>query len=134
MTHTPIPIVERYRQVGLHDQQDEARLAIVRAEIDAVFNMAGQIRDLVDWVANRSKAPESRLLAGALLRAEYDLATDERRLRPDVDMEWLGAVTAGLATTRSRKYYDSIYAPFPPPRGKPGDPGMPVLRATPLRD
>jgi len=134
MIRAPIPIGERYRNVALHDQQDHERLAVVRVEIDEVYGLTGQISALFDWAAHRGKSPESRLLAAALVRAEFDMAIDERRARPNVDLDRLAAVTAGLATARHRRYFDSMFAPCPPPGALPGDPRMPVLRSQPLRD
>jgi len=128
-----IPIVETYRGVGLHDQQEDERLAVVRADIDTVFDLAGRIDALVDWLANRSKSPESRLLAKALILAEVEVATEARRTRPDVDLPWLFAVTAGLESVRwrSRTHYDTILMPRPAPGN---DQRNPVRRPVPLVD
>lgn len=128
-----IPIVETYRGVGLHDQQDAARLDVVRSEIDAVFDLTARIGALVDWAGNRSKSPESRLLAKALLLAEIEEATEKRRARPEVDVAWLEAVTTGLDSQRwrSSEYYCSIILPRPSPGEQARNP---VPRPVPLAD
>lgn len=131
MTRPPIPIVETYRGVGLHDQQDEERLAVVRADVDAAFALAGNIDRLGEYLADRSRAPEARQLVGALAKAEHELAVDERRVRPSLSLERIAALTAGLGTTRSPLFYDSLYSPVSL-AGRPGDPGVPLRRARPL--
>ena len=131
MTRAPIPSIATYRGVELHDQQDEARLAVVRGDVDAVFETAGDLPALVRWAGDRSRAPEARLLASALALAEYEQAIDERRERPRLDRERLAATTAGLGTTRSPIYYDSLFSPVGFV-GHPGEPGVPVRRASPL--
>jgi len=133
VTRTTIPVIEIYRGVGLHDQQDEARLALVRSDVDAAFALAGNVTGLVTLARDRSRAPEARLLAAALTLAEHELAVDERRVRPNVSREQLAAITAGLGTTRSPLFYDSIYSPLSLAR-QPGDSGLPVRRAQPLID
>ena len=112
-----IAIVETYRGVGLHDSQSEDRLRVVRAEIDHVFDHIEGLDELVNWAANQGHAPESRLLAAAIVRAEFKRATDERRVRPDVNLEYLGACVAGLDSIRCRSphYYGSIFEPRDPP-------------------
>lgn len=125
-----IPIVETYRGVELHDEQDEERLRVVRAEIDHVFDEIEDLSDLVKWACYPGHAPESRLLAAAIVRAEFKRATDERRVRPDVNLERLGAGVAALDSNRRRCawYYCSIFEPHDPP----GEPRK-VPRKVPLR-
>lgn len=131
MSDRKIPIIDHYRGVGLHDQQDEARLAVVRSEIDATFAIGQDLHALLEWVKNRSKSPESRLLAKALILAHVEVATDKRRARPNVDIEWLTAVTTCLDTIkwRSKTHYCTIILPRPGPGDQPGNP---VRRAVPL--
>ena len=126
-----IPIVEDYRGVGLHDQQDSERLAVVRADIDAVFAIGQSLPDLLRWVQTRSKSPESRLLAKALIETHVEMATDQRRARPNVDMAWLNAVVMGLGSVkwRSKSHFCTIVMPRP---GPPGLPENPVRRPVPL--
>lgn len=131
MTEGLIPTVGAYRGVPLHDQQDEARLADVRRDIDAVFLIARDRRRLLECVQNRRCAPEARLLAKALIVAEIDEYKAQRRAAPPVDLEWLEAVTAGLGTRRGRCpwSYDSRFASRP----QLGSLNRPVRRPFPLR-
>ena len=126
-----IPIIDVYRGVGLHDQQDTERLSLVRSEIDAVFAAGGEIPYLLDWVANRGKSPESRLLAKAMILAHIEAASEQRRTRPAVDVDWLHAITGHLDSVkwRSRTHYDGGMGPRP----MPGDhPRNAVRRPVPL--
>lgn len=104
-----IRTTEVYRDIGLHDFQDERRLKIVRAEIDAVHQMTS-IRKLFDYALDVGHAPEARLYAIAKLRAAYDLAVQERRTRPDIDMTVLGIVSCGLQSEgwRDREFFGCI--------------------------
>lgn len=92
---------------------------------DAAFALAGDVAGLVRFAKDRSRAPEARLLAAALTLAEHELAVDERRVRTNISREQLAVIGAGLRTTRSPFYYDSIYSPLPP-AFQPGDSGMPA--------
>ena len=114
----------------MHDRQDEERLSIVRAEIDQVFDLQERVRDLVDWTANRSKSPESRLLARAMAHALWEAAAEGRRVRPHVDLGYLDAAVAGLDSVRWRDpaFYDSLLAP----RCGPDTLNWPVRRPQPL--
>ena len=112
----PIPIVEVYRGVGLHDQQDADRLKIVRAAIDVVTAMSN-ILDLVDFAADRMQPPEARLFAASKVESLYELAAERRENRPKVDLLWLGAVTAGLDSEGWRSPW--LYGALPDREGVP---------------
>jgi hypothetical protein len=94
-----IPTIGEHRGVPLHAFQDEARLALVRADIDAVDAMA-------DWPAlwrvirERRLAPEALLYAEAKLRVIHSSAALSRVARPDFDLEMLAAYTGGLDSMR----------------------------------
>lgn len=126
----PIPIVERYRGIGLHDHQDPERLAVVRAEIDRVYEIAADERQLWAWVEWRPNSPESRLFAKALLLARVEAAKEKRRTLPDIDVGRLNTLTGGLDTVsgRSKTFFDAKFAP----RAGPGSANRPVRRARPL--
>ena len=104
-----IPIIAQYRGVGLHDHQEEARLKVVRADIDDVIAMSS-LAALYRYAGDTSKAPEARLLADAKVRAMWELATETRRRRPELSLEELSALTAGLDSTtwRDPLFYCSL--------------------------
>ncbi|TGQ09001.1 MULTISPECIES: hypothetical protein [unclassified Mesorhizobium] len=125
-----IPIVETYRGVGLHDCQSEARLAVVRGEIDKVFAL-DDLDQLVEVCSNVRWSPESRLLAAAKLKATHQLAAEDRKSRPRFDISYVDACTAGLNSRywRSPWHFGSLLDP-----GRaPGEAG-PVPRPVPLED
>ena len=126
-----IPIIADYRGVGLHDQQDAERLDVVRRDIDQVFTIGADIRALVSWIENRSRAPESRLLAMAFINAEFEEAGERRRTAPAVDRDKLIAMTFTLDSTKYRS--KTFYCSWLLPRPRPGNhPENPVRRAVPL--
>jgi hypothetical protein len=122
-----IPVVEFYRGIGLHDHQPEARLAIVRAEIDKVFVIEDP-QGLFAIAADFTWSPEARLLAAARLRAIHKLNAEGRIARAGIDLELLAAHVAGLNSVRWRdptRYcsafdaYGEPGAPKPPRRERP---------------
>lgn len=125
-----IPTIGTYRRVGLHDHQDADRLAVVRADIDAVYSARNSIEQLIELVQRRSMAPESRLLARAFILAYVGEQKDKRRKAPNIDEGWLNAVTGGLGTIsgRSTTHFDAKFAPRP----RPGSKDLPVRRPYPL--
>jgi hypothetical protein len=123
LTGDAIPIVEEYRGVGIHDQQSPARIEMVRKAIDAVYQITDTGR-LFEYAVSLSNPPEARLLAEARCKAIFQLAVEERRERPDVDLELLSAHTAGLEAEswRSPTHYCTLGDP----------PEQAVERETPL--
>jgi hypothetical protein len=116
---TKIPCIEVYRGVGLHDQQSPARLEVVRGEIDAVFAIV-DIGQLAKWADNWTHSPESRLLASALCEARWHVAAQDRKLRPDVDLDQLRASVIGLDSVEWRDpfHYCSLFDGSIPPLGQ----------------
>lgn len=93
-----IPTVGTYRGVGLHDQQSAERLEVVKRAIDDVFAAAADSSQLLPIAGNPGWPPESRLFAAAMLEALMAIAADERRVRPDIDLEYVRAIVAGLGS------------------------------------
>ena len=96
-----IPSVGLYKGVPLEDQQSDARLALVRAEIDHVLGMT-DAGELADYAGNPWHSPESRQLACAMAETAWTVAAETRALRPTIDMEKLHASTAGLGSRHWR--------------------------------
>jgi hypothetical protein len=91
-----IPIVETYRGVGIHNEQSRRRIdSVVKPALDRVFAEDDPDR-LLEIVKNVQQPPEARLLAAAKIEAAFELAADERRVRPNVDLTLLRAHVAGL--------------------------------------
>ena len=125
-----IPIVETYRGVGIHDAQPVERIErVVKPAIDAVLKM-GDVDELIAFAGDISNAPEARILAGAKLEAMFELAIAERRERPDIDLLYVRALTAGVDSVRwrDRKFYCCL-ADVSPPR-----PPRAARREVPLPD
>lgn len=125
-----IPTIGTHRGVRLHADQSPERLAVVRAEIDQVFGLEGRTDELFRWVKWRPNSPESRLLAGALISAAHQVAVEQRRPGPGIDLALLGAHLAGLDGDRARDriHFDTMWAP----RWAPGSENRPVRRPQPL--
>lgn len=111
-----IPIVGTHRGVGLHDQQSPERLVEVRRAIDRVFEEHDFDR-LFAIARDITWAPEARLFAAAKLEAAFQMAVDERRERPSIDLLQVGAAVPGLSSQRWRDpwHYKSLLDPGPRP-------------------
>jgi len=94
-----IPLVETYRGVGIEDQQPPERIELVKREIDRVHRMSA-IVELADYAGDAVHPPEARMLGGARAEALWELAGEERRQRPSLEL--LCAATAGLGCRRWR--------------------------------
>ena len=107
-----IPTIGVYRGVGLHAFQDQTRLAVVRGDIDDAFALDDAER-LFAFAADLMRAPEARLLAAARVKALFELATERREVRPNVDLQLLRAHVAGLDSLRwlDRRHYGTALAP-----------------------
>jgi hypothetical protein len=91
-----IPIVETYRGVGIHNEQSRQRVAsVVKPSVDRVHEEDNPDR-LLEIARNVQEPPEARLFAAAKIEAAFELAADERRVRPNVDLTVLKATVAGL--------------------------------------
>jgi hypothetical protein len=124
MDNDEIPTIGTHRGVPLEDHQSDARLALVRAEIDRVLGMTDP-GELADWAADSWHSPESRQLACAMCESMWTVAAETRANRPPIDLERLRASTAGLG---SKKWRDPWrYASLLDPDGG-------VLREQPLTD
>ena len=96
-----IPVIGMHRGVPLEDQQSDARLALVRSEVDHVLAMADAVA-LADWADDPVHSPESRQLAVAMAESIWTVAAETRNNRPAIDLDRLRASTAGLGCRRWR--------------------------------
>ena len=106
-----IPIVETYRGVGIHDCQPMARIvSVVRPAIDRVLALS-KLNDLFEFARDVTKPPEARLLAAAKCEATFEIATEDRRARPNLDLARLKACVVGLdiVSCRDQLRFCSIY-------------------------
>ncbi len=127
-----IPTIGEHLGVPLDDCQDQERLVVVRGDIDSVFEVKDDLAGLKKAAITRSRAPEARRFAAALITAMFEDAVAHGRARPDVDLDWLRAVVACLDRVhyRDKFFYDTWLAPRHPP----GAPNGPVRRSRPLND
>lgn len=94
------PIIEEYRGVGVHDFQSVERIRnVVRPAIDEVHTM-NDVVALCAYVENRLKPQEARIFAYMKVEAAHAIATDERRVRPDIDLQRVRAAAAGLGSVK----------------------------------
>ena len=96
-----IPTSGIYRGVPLHSGQREVRLAVVRADIDAAHGRE-EVADLMAFLRESRRAPESRILAAAKLKALWESAAEHRETRPDIDLELVTALVAPLESRNWR--------------------------------
>jgi hypothetical protein len=90
-----IPTCGEHRGVPLHADQSSARLKAVKADIDEVYALTS-LEALFAFATDLGRAPEARMFAAAKVRAAFDLAVEERRERPAIDLDLLDAHVAGL--------------------------------------
>ena len=67
----------------------------MKAAIDRVARMS-DILELADFAADPRQPPEARMFAANKVEAEYELAAEERRNRPMIDLDRVRATVAGL--------------------------------------
>jgi hypothetical protein len=67
----------------------------VKAAIDRVARMS-DVLELADFAADPRQPPEARMFAANKVEAEYEVAAEERRNRPEVDLDRLRATIGGL--------------------------------------
>jgi hypothetical protein len=97
-----IPAVEVYRGVGIDDMQSHERIEhVVKPAIDEVFGMTNT-RELLNYCGDITKPPEGRLFAAAKLQAGFQMAAAGRVERPNVDLQVVNAMIAGLGSRRWR--------------------------------
>ena len=90
-----IPIIATYRGIGIHNHQPPAWIELVKTAIDQVAAMSN-ILELADYAADVRGPPEARLYAANKVEVQWDLATERRENRPDIDLDRVRASVAGL--------------------------------------
>jgi hypothetical protein len=98
---TQIPTIAAHCGIGIHDHQTPARIKIVKAAIDRVARMS-DILELAAFAADPWQPPEARMFAASKIECEYELAAEERRNRPIIDLERVRATVAGLDSVEWR--------------------------------
>lgn len=123
-----IPIVAYHRGIGIHDMQSAERIEVVKRAIDRVYDEHDLDR-LLAIAGDVTWPPESRLFAAAKIEAAHQIATDERKVRPLVDISRVHASVPGLDSQHWRDpwAFGSLLDPGPGP----GQPGA-VKREVPL--
>jgi hypothetical protein len=89
--------LKQYRSVPLDPGQSEGRIKTVCAALDVVLDEIGDDHPaLLAHAKSAANPPESRRLAATLISASWDIAAEDRRLRPTVTPRLAEAVVAGL--------------------------------------
>ena len=96
-----IPVVGWHRGVALEDRQSDARLSLVRSEIDHVLAMTDAVA-LADWADDPDHSPELGSSRSPWSKACGRWPLRQRNNRPPIDMDRLRASTAGLGCRRWR--------------------------------
>jgi hypothetical protein len=98
-----IPAVAWHRGCAIEDQQSPERIELVKRAIDYVHGLSlDDAEVLVAYAGDARNPPESRQYAAARLEALWQLASEERRLRPGINLEQLRASVAGLGSLKWR--------------------------------
>ena len=92
---TQIPTIASHRGIGIHDRQGAARIKVAKAAIDRVARMS-DVLELADFAADSQQPPEARMFAANKIEVEYEVAAEERRNRPIIDLEKVRATVGGL--------------------------------------
>jgi hypothetical protein len=117
-----MPVVEVYRGVGIQDFQDEARIKVVKREIDVVYALPDQ-RDLISYARDVFNPPEARLFASDKIIADIELRAEAHQGGHHyVDANYLAAITAGLDSLGWADPHRYCSLLDTPPR--PGAPGI----------
>jgi hypothetical protein len=68
------------------------------------------VERLVEFAGDVRNPPDARLLSAAKARSAWDLAAEGREARPEIDLDRLHALTAGLGCIewRDPDYYCSL--------------------------
>ena len=112
-----MPTVETYRRVGIHDFQPRERIeTVVKSAIDAVYGL-GDGPALLAYAREPAHPPEARLLAAARIEAIWQLAAENREVRPDVKPDKARVATSSLDSLgwASPWNYGSLLEPGPAP-------------------
>ena len=104
-----IPTIATHRGNGIHDHQTPERVRAVKAAIDRVAQISN-ILELADFAGDSRMPPEARLFAANKVQVEYQVAAEERRNRPIIDLDVVRASVAGLNSVmwRSPWYFASL--------------------------
>jgi hypothetical protein len=106
-----IPAIDWHRGCAIEDPQPHDRVKLVKRAIDHIHGLSlDDAEALVAYAGDARNPPEARLYAAARLEALWQLASEERRLRPGVSLERLRASVAGLGskTWRSPWHFASL--------------------------
>ena len=98
-----MPAVAWHRGCAIQDGQSDARIEHVKRAIDRIHVLSlDDAAELITHAGDPANPPESRLYAAARLEALWQLASEERRNRPAIDLDRVRACVAGLASRRWR--------------------------------
>ena len=96
-----IPTIASHRGIGIHDCQSPGRIAVVKAAIDRVAQTS-DVLELAAFAASPLEPPEARLFAANKVEVEYQVAAEERRNRPIINLDVVRASVAGLDSAEWR--------------------------------
>ena len=104
-------VAEEYRGAPIFAYQDPTNFEAIRRRIDAVWAIT-DLEELADHLSFPGNLRETRLIAAARLDAEYQLAIDERRARPEIRIEHdLVQAYRRLLRKKGGMRYDRQYGP-----------------------
>jgi len=117
---TQIPTIASHRGIGIHDRQGAARIKVAKAAIDRVARMS-DVLELADFAADSQQPPEARMFAANKIEVEYEVAAEERRNRPIIDLEKVRVAGLDSLEWRSPVVYGTDLEDGGEPREQPLD-------------
>lgn len=91
------PSSQSHRGVRLHDFQSDERLALVRQQIDRVFELNDEVRELARMARSVKYSPEARVAAASRALAIIELRAERREGVPaGLDVDLLRSYVTGL--------------------------------------
>ena len=105
---TQIPTIASHRGIGIHDRQGAARIKVAKAAIDRVARMS-DVLELADFAADSQQPPEARMFAANKIEVEYEVAAEERRNRPIIDLEKVRATVPKLIDLTEKVLFGDVW-------------------------
>jgi hypothetical protein len=129
-----IPVVAHHRGVGIENLQTDERIeTIVKVEIDRVLDRLSTVTELYAFARSPLNCPEARQLAANKIIAQWEIATEDRRTRPQgITLDQVRTSICGLGRQNWRsttEYCSALDTPAAPGAPRPAQRPRPLTEA-----